>query len=475
MFSKRPLTVKKLAEASVIDVDSGKPFDSAERLFEPASIISILSGLVSVTNGFAEYSEVRLAHFSVEEYLVSERLSTGRASKFHLSFSPSTHRILAACLYYLQSADVHSESGTHFGTESPLLLYASKFWPAHAQDSQGSLPEPVKELMLEFFGCSNGFSLWQRVSFDTSEAYYDDVGCYSPWTGGLAWSSQHRAEQRLESHISPLYYACRFRLLDIVETLLDKDARRSDEEESGTPLTAPTQHRVARPGLYANELRAACYFGHEDVFFRLIRAGADVTAFGGTFKTALGATMQAASPNLRILGALLEEGGSLSVDDFITGWIMRWAVNNGHLNFVELLLAKATGHEFDLAYNWTRPPPPQKRYRLSEPNFSRNALRRDDVVDSRSYQHFGTSPYEAAFAGHYQILQLLIGIWDNVDEADSEGRTALYWAAFHGHEDVVKLLLENGAKPNVTVRVYSWRPIDWALSNGNKRIEQLLL
>ena len=129
---------------------------------------------------------------------------------------------------------------------------------------------------------------------------------------------------------------------------------------------------------------------------------------------------------------------------------MQWAVSRGDLRTIDLLLEKADG--LDPEFKWTKP--------------SFNSL--------SSYQSQCSAPYEAAFRGHFDILQRLIDSWGSVNEADSEGRTALYWAAFHGHEKVVKLLLDNGAWANVVIRNYDWNPIYWAEERGDLATVELL-
>lgn len=91
-FSERPLTVQELAEASVINPDSQTIFDEDDRLRGPHDIFQVLSRLVTTSNEIiserSDYREgeivemIRLAHFSVKEYLISDRILLGPASLF---------------------------------------------------------------------------------------------------------------------------------------------------------------------------------------------------------------------------------------------------------------------------------------------------------------------------------------------------------------------------------------------------------
>ena len=428
VFGKRPFTVEELAEASVIDITStiNRPFDANERLLDPGSIITTLSGLVSVTEATSknEKAKIRLAHFSVEEYLVSERIMNSPASAFHVSYTSSARRLSSGCLYYLQCPNI-SEG-------FPFLAYAAEYWPAHVKDCEGSTPNWLLDVMWSFFGNQGSFRFWE-------ENYIAYRRIWEPEVNLARVLNTVNLISASDFYLGPLYFACRYGLADVVQRFLDIDAKSGSAATSGPEKVA---------GLYAKELHAACYFGQEVVFFKLLDAGADHAHLVRS-STALGATMQSLSPNGQIIYRLLELSDRLPTSDPLTGSIMQWAVNRGDLRTVDLVLEKADG--LDREFKWTKP-----------------------FYSSSSYQSQCSAPYEAALHGHFDILQRLIDSWGYVNEADSEGRTALYWAAFHGHENVVKLLLDNGAWANVVIRSYGWKPIDWAEKRGDLATVELL-
>jgi ankyrin repeat domain-containing protein 50 len=113
-FSKRPLTLRELAEASIIDPRGSPPFDKEKRLFSSTSVLKFLPSLVivhyegysddsdgsaswesSITDdgdpnskvdseddSGAEASIVTLAHFSIKEFLVSDRIKVDPIAPF---------------------------------------------------------------------------------------------------------------------------------------------------------------------------------------------------------------------------------------------------------------------------------------------------------------------------------------------------------------------------------------------------------
>ncbi|CUS10704.1 unnamed protein product, partial [Tuber aestivum] len=75
-FSAEPLTLGQLAEAVVIEYDVNKYGEDPETLFDPNSLMSICPSLISFEDArdhkhFTQESRrLRLAHFSVKEYLI---------------------------------------------------------------------------------------------------------------------------------------------------------------------------------------------------------------------------------------------------------------------------------------------------------------------------------------------------------------------------------------------------------------------
>jgi hypothetical protein len=82
VYSYRPLRVEEVAEVVAVELRGSPGFDINRRLREPRDILTICSSLVSTATsswksiwgkGY-EGEELRLAHFSVKEYLVSDRI-----------------------------------------------------------------------------------------------------------------------------------------------------------------------------------------------------------------------------------------------------------------------------------------------------------------------------------------------------------------------------------------------------------------
>ena len=201
-FSKTPLSLEQLADAAVIGTGS---FDPEDRISDPQFILELLGSLVVVASdeylvedsstiaewvvyngiGVVGLGVVRLAHFSVKEYLTSERIVQSAVSKFALGDAMAHRQIAEACLLYLDFfQQLESEaisrltpptsSYVDFWARSdlpisadldispyPLLGYACYFWWHLRQiplRKQRSLDDIIRRLFHETV--ASGFPVW---------------------------------------------------------------------------------------------------------------------------------------------------------------------------------------------------------------------------------------------------------------------------------------------------------------------------
>src|SRR6266851_9656429 len=133
--SFRPLRVEELAEILSIQFDAGAVpnYDANWRAENPEeAVLSACSTLITIVDVDGARI-VQFSHFSVEEYLTSERLANAgeHLSRYHI-LPRSAHTILAqASLGALLSLDdkVDKTSMNNF----PLAIYAARYWVDHAQ------------------------------------------------------------------------------------------------------------------------------------------------------------------------------------------------------------------------------------------------------------------------------------------------------------------------------------------------------
>jgi hypothetical protein len=245
----------------IADTEAIPRFSPENRLREPRDVLTICSGLVSISEstpeGTHEEVELRLAHFSVKEYLVSDRIQKGKASKYSVKKSTDgdiAQACLAYLLYFEEPALVLIDLVGDFGNieEFPLADYAAQYWTKHARAAlKESDSKLVQQLIMELF-LVNKYALLNSVRrFDP-----DDGAPHMKHT--------------FYSIAPPLYYASSAGLLEPVQRLLELGAEVN-----------------AQGGEYGNALQAASYGEHLAIVKVLLESGAEVNAQGGYYGNAL--------------------------------------------------------------------------------------------------------------------------------------------------------------------------------------------
>ncbi|MCJ1403803.1 hypothetical protein MMC11_007026 [Xylographa trunciseda] len=172
-YSVRPLSIEEMAEVLAVDTEGYPRIDPNNRLREPRDVLTICSSLVTTvaaTTGVGPYGydygadlswdedddgdlpltrsryygperpetrqKLQLAHFSVKEYLVSERIRDGPASRFKITKTADDY-IAKTCLTYLLhfNEPLIQSSYVPLADTLPLSGYAGLYWAQHAQQA----------------------------------------------------------------------------------------------------------------------------------------------------------------------------------------------------------------------------------------------------------------------------------------------------------------------------------------------------
>ena len=100
VFAARPMTIAEVAEAVIIEPDI-RNIDEDSRLQRPEDLLDIGKSLFAQHDESDEKRLLKLSHYSVKEYLLSERILKGPAARFHLQERCAQSDIAARCLTYL--------------------------------------------------------------------------------------------------------------------------------------------------------------------------------------------------------------------------------------------------------------------------------------------------------------------------------------------------------------------------------------
>ncbi|KAI9442948.1 hypothetical protein H4582DRAFT_1145912 [Lactarius indigo] len=147
----RPLSVEELAELLAFDFDGAKggiPRLNADWRWQDheQAVLSICSSLITIVGG-GDFRVVQFSHFSVKEFLMSDRLamSTNDISKYHIVLEDA-HTVLArACLGVLLRDPVDQDAAD----DVSLALYAARHWVGHAQVE--NVPPRIRDGMQRLF------------------------------------------------------------------------------------------------------------------------------------------------------------------------------------------------------------------------------------------------------------------------------------------------------------------------------------
>lgn len=193
-FSARPMTLGEVAEALIVDTRQQKiavgerRFDAHDVLKNCTSLVSLgqqigsdsffdidfikskhkyfLLGLLSQrTDTMDNTAEIRLAHYSVKEYLTSKEMQNGPASTFAVVKTVAHEYMTEAYLIYLLS--FHQEDALYEGIirDFPFLSYAARHWHEHYTHVPEERGKVKLNLLQAFFNTQKGSAYvnWMRV------------------------------------------------------------------------------------------------------------------------------------------------------------------------------------------------------------------------------------------------------------------------------------------------------------------------
>ena len=277
-YSERPLRIEEAVDTIVVDTEGDQHFNPKYRMPDPQEISRYCSSLVVVVptkdRSYDEDNkpaELQLAHFSVKEYLTSNRLEKGIAPSFQEITAKAS--IATVCLAYLLHLDMELPI-TEIREEFPLAQYCAKYWMAYAAVAK-SKHKTLQGLIRKFFG-------YHRISYRN---------CYSLYQPDWPWIDE--PDKIEEEPASALYYASFGGLVNAIRYLLSQGA-----------------YVNAQGGWYGNALQAASAEGHEKIVELLLKAGADVNAQGGGYGNALRAA--SAGGHEKIVELLLKAGADVN-------------------------------------------------------------------------------------------------------------------------------------------------------------------
>ena len=334
--ARRPLRVGELAEILALDFDAEEGIPELKENWrwkdEQEAVLSTCSSLISVV-GDDDHRVVQFSHFSVKEFLTSDRLATSSPdiSHFHILLRPAHTVITKACLGILLQSG-HDTGDTMAMHTSSLHWYAVSCWMEHARFEK----------------------LWTYVEDGVRQGIKRLFDPAKPYLKRWLMYNIH-FQLLVGSHIevlrgSPLYYASMCGFFDLAAHLIEDSQQLTDiVSQSHSPLVAALRswnfdiadllyERAADLGIITNDigitlLHAASEEGHVGFVKRLLARGAPENLQQHNHEAPL-----------YLVGAAGHQQHSINVDaaDDFNYTSLHWASQGGHSEIVRELLMRGT-------------------------------------------------------------------------------------------------------------------------------------
>ena len=340
----RPLRVEELAEVLAIDFNDGVGIPKLNASWrwedQERALLTSCSSLIAIVDT-GDSRVVQFSHFSVKEYLTSERLATSSQDllRYHITFN-TAHMILAqACVSVLLQLDDHNERDD-VEKKAPLAVYAAEYWVCHAQ---------FEDVASRIEGMEDIFDL-DKPYFAAWRGLYDiDI---KPPIGSVFF----QFEGGKSGAITPLYYAALCGFSKLVEQLIAKHPQHVNAIGGYymTPAVAALagRHFQLAQVLHRNKssveprgrventpLYSAAYYGDLEMVQALLEYGVDVNAQNiGRYTPLDYASLSGHRNDPRVARLLIAHGADPNTQNVEGFTPLHHASQTGRIEIVRLLI-----------------------------------------------------------------------------------------------------------------------------------------
>ena len=444
----RPLLVEELAEVLAVDFGAtgGIPMLNEDLRWEDQeqAVLSACSSLITVVEDEDGFSRVvQFSHFSVKEFLTSDRLATStiEASHHHHILLEPSHTVMAqACLSVLLRLD--SQINKYTLKQFPLASYASQHFGDHAE-----------------FG-----NVFAHIRDGADNLLDADKPHFAAWM----WAGEDSSGPLRRPEASPLYHAAVFGFHSMVHYLISKH---------------PEDLNVR--GRYGIPLHAALYNGHSDVALLLLDHCVDVDVRDVDDRTPL--HIAASCGLLEVTRVLVERGASINARDssgrtplhpFDAYGKLEAPFDDTYFDVVRYLLEH--GIDVDAQDNTEHSTPLHVASLWG--GFKVAQLLLDHGADINVRNKGGLTPLQGTlvdltddFGDHFfDTVRSLLEHGADVHALDNDHATPLHVVSRSGSIKAARLLLKHGADVHALDNIHS-TPLHFASRYGKAQVARLLL
>ena len=407
----RPLSVAELAELLAFEFDAAKGGIqklNADWRWEDheQATLSACSSLITIvlTDGSPL---VQFSHFSVKEFLLSDRLATSTKyiSQYHIVLEDANTVIARACLGTLLQDHVdHNDANC-----VPLARYAAEYWVNHAR-VENVAPCIRKGMQYIFDPDKPYFLAWVRLHDIDYEFTPDDL------------------QDKRQLQAAPLYYAafCGF-------------------SEIATTLAVETPHYAsAIGGGCGTAMHAASCQGHVHVVRSLLQCGVDVDVRGIWNWTPLHTA--SAWGYVDVVQCLLDHGADANSKRKTRVTPLSLVAMSGHLDIIRVLL----DHHTDVNFQDDEGRAPLHRALAYDLNHGNRlqivGLLLEHGANSNARNIDQKTPLHLVPSSGLEVARILLEHGADPDAEDMEGNTPYMAAWLERRDDIAQLLSEYRSK-----------------------------
>lgn len=465
-FSLTPIEVNWLSEIFTFRAEPSQAPDGTEKLFHASDIVKYFSSLVIVADNV-----VRLAHFSIKEYLISTRITGGPAAAFGLTEIDAHLHLATWCLNYHflhvddgiykhikpedsfkdKPDDLDSYTSTQWARH--LEMVPSKLWPSEIVQMAASALDARSKSLAKMISLDIWFHRERNVFLVQPIRCITQLGLSNLAMMLLSNGPETNNFFTQEDLDLALADAAYEGSIELVRRLLDKGANILAEED----VVSTSHERMMRnfngsiDRVFA--LHAAAEGGHLEIVQLLMNKGADINANHGQAGSALHAA--ARGDYLDIVKFLVDRGADIHARLSVEGSVLASSIHSTNDHCFHFLLSKGALKRDD-----------RETALISAASVSRWDLC-DFLLDQGASIHasdpkgIDQSPLQAACSfsflgrerGDYtkriNFVQRLLDLGVDINAPGGINGNALQAACRSGDIRLVKILLDRGADVNV--------------------------
>ncbi|KAI7198824.1 hypothetical protein KC316_g3850 [Hortaea werneckii] len=484
-YSRRPLSAEELLEVTGIVLEDDDPrFDEDDVFQDLRDISRICLSLVSIVPAVQDYdvsgdeSEIedalstssgtkfepereyiRLAHFSVKEYLISTRPCL---EQFSLQEKESNDILATCCLIYLHRFEGQEWNDPECEAKFPLARYAASYWTTHARISDCQSQRQL-DLCMKFLTVRPpAYRSWHRF-YDMSEK----------------WNRTCNIRREIPEFPEPLFSASGEGLLRAVHAILEGETIDIDAawELGGSALCEASRMgygrivemllaKGANPNIQRHQgplaLVKATRYGEKKIVEMLLDAGADVHAKARHDGTALDVALKRGDKEM--MEILLAKDANFEGRGECYGQALIKASRWRHKDIVEMLLAHGADFNARSLFGRTALAVASEKghVKIAEILLAHGAdanakstseeivemlLAHGVAIEPRGKDARAPTPLQrASERGNRQIVQMLLANGADVNAPKGRYGSALFAASFRHDEEIVQMLKAEGAR-----------------------------